>query len=66
MANALTGGFDAVLQVRVEAVNRILATLHQRGASKDASPSFLHSVATRVGDPPEVSQAEWAMAPALF
>ena len=66
MANALTGGFNAVLQVRTEAINRILATLHQRGADKDASPSFLHSFATRIGDPPEMSGGEWAIAPAVF
>lgn len=50
MANALTGQFDAVVEVRVEAVNRILATLHQNGGSQDASPSLPHSFAVRVGD----------------
>ncbi len=51
MANNLTGDFDAVLLVRVKIINALLATLHQNGADEDASPSFLHSVTTRVGRP---------------
>jgi peroxiredoxin len=55
MTNNLTGQYDAVVQGRIGAVNRILATLHQNGASKETSPSFLHSFALRVGDPGEIS-----------
>ncbi len=57
MANALTGTSDAVVQIRVEAINRILATLHQNGVSKDANdaadagPTFLHSFALRASEP---------------
>ena len=51
MPNKLTGDFDAVVQLRTDALNRLLATLHQNGASPDASPSFPHSFSIRVGDP---------------
>ncbi len=54
MANNLTGDYDAVLLIRVIKINAILATLHQNGADEDASPTFLHSVTTRVGDPPRI------------
>lgn len=50
MSNYLTGDFDAVVEVRLGTINRILAALHQNGASKDVSPSFPHSFAMRVGD----------------
>lgn len=50
MANGLTGGFDAVVQVSVETINRLLATLHQNGVSKEASPSFPHSSTVHVGE----------------
>jgi hypothetical protein len=33
MANPLTGGFDAVIQVAASQINGMLATLHQNGAS---------------------------------
>src|SRR5262245_10769083 len=62
MANGLTGELDAVVEVRVEAVNRILATLHQHGVSKDASPTFLHSFTARIGDPPKFPQFDLAAA----
>jgi len=48
MPNQLTGEYDAMVEVRVDAVNRILAILHQRGANEDASPSFQHSFAIRI------------------
>ncbi len=48
MPNQLTGKYDAVVEVRVDAVNRILAILHQREANADASPSFQHSFAIRI------------------
>ena len=50
MSNPLTGDFDAAVEVRVETLNRILATLHQKKAFEGASPSLLHSVAARVGE----------------
>ncbi len=48
MPNQITGEYDAVVEARVEALNRILAILHRKGASEDASPSFPHSFAMRV------------------
>ena len=51
MANALTGGFDAVIQIAVSQINGILATLHQNGASATTTLKLLHEVRTRVGDP---------------
>jgi hypothetical protein len=62
MPNQLTGFFDVVVEVRVAAVNRILATLHQMGADKEASPKFLHSLAARVGDVPKHPTFELAEA----
>jgi len=50
MANNLTGDYEAVLQVKLQQVNAILATLHQARMDKDASPSFPHSVSFRIGD----------------
>jgi len=52
MANNLTGDYEAVLQVSVRQINGLLATLHQNGATKDISPSFMHSEIFRVGDAP--------------
>ena len=49
MPNGLTGDFEAAVEVSVEAVNRILATLHQSGAFEEASPKLLHTVTARVG-----------------
>ena len=60
MSNNLTGFFDVVVEVRVGAVNRVLATLHQKGAVKEASPKFLHSFTARVGDTPKHPQFELA------
>lgn len=64
MANALTGDYDAVLQVAVRQINGLLATLHQNGAHERAALKLLHSSSIRVGDPapqePEVAEFhEW-------
>ncbi len=58
MANNLTGAFDAVVEVRLAPLNAILASVHQRGAWKNVSPTFPHSLAIRIGDAP----GEWAAA----
>ena len=58
MSNNLTGDYDAVVEVRVKAINGVLATLHQNGLSKDASPTFMHRFATRVGDLGGIFSAE--------
>src|SRR5262245_53227476 len=50
MPSALTGEFDAVVEVNVTAVNRILASVHQKGTGEDTHPTFLHSVTARVGN----------------
>jgi peroxiredoxin len=60
MANALTGEFDAVLEVSRSTLNRLLATLHQNGADEEASPSFPHSVRVRVGEEPLILATGWA------
>src|SRR5215212_8333196 len=66
MSNGLTGEYDAVVQVKVEAVNRILATLHQNGLwndpSPDATPRLLHRFAARVGSTPKLPEYELASA----
>lgn len=50
MANALTGDFDAVLQISNGTVNRLLASMHQNAFSNPELPSFPHTVALRIGD----------------
>ena len=50
MSNGLAGGFDAVVLIRLEVVNCILGTLHQNGASRDASPTCPHWITVRIGD----------------
>ena len=50
MPNALTGDFDAVVQVAVRQINGLLATLHQNGLGSDTALKLLHSVRARVGD----------------
>ena len=62
MSNGLTGDFEAAVEVHVEALNRFLATLHQKGAFEGASPSFLHSTTARVGEVPKDSKFELAEA----
>jgi hypothetical protein len=55
MPNNLTGDYDVVVQVSLQQINGLLATLHQNGASKDVSPSFLHSMEKlSIGDPPAI------------
>jgi peroxiredoxin len=62
MPNELTGDYEAAVEVSVEALNRILATLHQAGASDEASPKLLHEITARVGDTPTRPQFELAEA----
>jgi hypothetical protein len=50
MANFLTGDFEAVLEISVETINRLLASLHQNGFTRRTLPSFPHSVVQRIGD----------------
>lgn len=50
MPNALTGDFEAVLQVSGRTINRLLATMHQNGFARPDLPSFPHSVRMRIGD----------------
>lgn len=50
MANNMTGGFDAVVQLAVRQIDGVLATLHQNGANPDATLKLLHSASVRVGD----------------
>jgi len=51
MANALTGDYEAVLEVAVRQINGLLGTLHQNGAVKDAALQLPHSTTGRIGDP---------------
>jgi peroxiredoxin len=51
MANNLTGNYDAVLQVSIQQINGLLATMHQAGVDKNISPSFPHSIHIQVSDP---------------
>lgn len=59
MANPLTGDFEAVLEISVRQINGMLATLHQNGADKNASPQIMHSVTLRVGDDPPVTDPKF-------
>ncbi|RBP45374.1 peroxiredoxin [Roseimicrobium gellanilyticum] len=52
MANNLTGDYEAVVEISVRQINGLLATLHQNGAYENAPLKLLHSVDTRLGDPP--------------
>src|SRR5262245_46849879 len=53
MANSLTGEFDAAMQFSLPAVDRVLAAMHQAGATTPAPPaSFPHAVTLRVDDSP--------------
>jgi peroxiredoxin len=58
MSNGLTGDYEVAVEVSVAAVNRILATLHQQGMYKEASPKFLHSITARVGEVPKSPKFE--------
>jgi hypothetical protein len=50
MSNALTGDFEAVLQVSGGTINRLLASMHQNDRQNPNTPSFPHSVQLRIGD----------------
>jgi hypothetical protein len=50
MANALTGDFDAIVQVSGGTLNRLLASMHQNAFVNPNLPSFPHSVQMRIGD----------------
>jgi len=52
MANNLTGGFDAVVEIGVRQINGLLATLHQKGTNDEDPLALLHSATLRVGDSP--------------
>jgi hypothetical protein len=62
MSNGHTGDYDVVVEVGIGTVNRLLATLHQKGLSEEASPKFLHSLTARVGSIPKRVQFELAEA----
>ena len=67
MSNELTGYYDVVVEVGVDAVNRLLATVHQKSASEDASPKFLHSLVARVGSKPkDPQQLQFGLAEAFL
>lgn len=51
MSNALTGDFDAVLEVSGSTVNRLLANMHQNAGAKPSIPTFPHGTWLRIGDP---------------
>ena len=62
MSNNLTGDYDAVVEVRVKAINGILATLHQNRLYEHASPTFMHRFAIRIGDLLETVRVELVQA----
>src|SRR5581483_7538511 len=51
MANALTGDYEAVLQVAIRQITGLLGTLHQSGAQQNNPLTMPHSEVGRVGDP---------------
>jgi hypothetical protein len=51
MANALTGGYEAVVQIAVRQIDALLGTLHQNAAAPDSVLKLLYSTAMRIGDP---------------
>ena len=50
MPNPLTGDFDAVAQVSISTINRLLATMHQNDNQGQGLPSLPHQAVIRVGD----------------
>lgn len=50
MPNALTGDFEAVLQLSEGTVNRLLASMHQNAFTDPSRPSFPHAAVLRIGD----------------
>ena len=51
MANALTGDYEAVLQVAIRQITGLLGTLHQSGAQQNNPLTMPHSEVGRIGDP---------------
>ena len=51
MANSLTGGYEAVVQIAVRQIDALLGTIHQNAATPDPVLKLLHSAAMRIGDP---------------
>jgi peroxiredoxin len=51
MANPLTGGYEAVVQIAVRQIDALLGTIHQNAATPDPVLKLLHSTAMRIGDP---------------
>ena len=54
MPNALTGDFDAVLQVSGSTLDRLMATIHQNAYTNPNLPSFPHSLQFRIGGANEI------------
>ena len=52
MANLLTGDFDAVVQLRVPTVSRLLASMHQNHGNEEGLPTLPHREVVRIGDEP--------------
>jgi len=50
MPNALTGDFEAILEVSGGTLNRLLATMHQNAFVNEGKPSFPHVAYFRIGD----------------
>lgn len=50
MANALTGDFEAVLQVSVGTLRRLVAGMHQNASAQLGTPSIPHVVYLRLAD----------------
>ena len=50
MSNALTGDFEAVLELSGGTLNRLLATMHQNAFANAGKPSFPHVSYFRIGD----------------
>ncbi len=50
MANALTGDFDAVLQVSAGTLRRLVANMHQNASGNPANPSIPHVAYLRLDD----------------
>ena len=54
MSNNLTGDYEAVVQISIQSIDALLATLHQSGAWDTAPLKLLHSVSMRIGDPDQL------------
>jgi peroxiredoxin len=50
MANLLTGDFDAVAQVSVKTLNRLLASMHQNHGNDAGLPTLPHRTVMRIGN----------------